>query len=98
MWKELKTLSCNTLAKQVQIASSYLSVMLPKLMSLVCKLLEFSNGDLYSFFLLGTAHSLCDPTACRILVPLRGIKPVSPAVEVQSLNHWTAKEVPLTHS
>ena len=25
----------------------------------------------------------------RILVPLPGIKPVSPAVEVQSPNHWT---------
>ena len=31
--------------------------------------------------------------ACRILVPRPGIEPVPPAVEVQSLNHWTAREV-----
>ena len=32
--------------------------------------------------------------ACGILVPQRGLKPVFPAVEVQSLNHWTSREVP----
>ena len=32
--------------------------------------------------------------ACGILVPQPGIKPVPPAVEVQSLNHWTTREVP----
>ena len=32
--------------------------------------------------------------ACGILVPQPGIKPVLPAVEAQSLNHWTAREVP----
>ena len=32
--------------------------------------------------------------ACGILVPQLGIKPVPPRVEVWSLNHWTAKEVP----
>ena len=31
---------------------------------------------------------------CRILVPCPGIQPPSPAVDVQSLNHWTAREVP----
>ena len=31
--------------------------------------------------------------ACRILVPQPGIEPVPPAVEVQSPNHWTTKEV-----
>ena len=31
---------------------------------------------------------------CGILVPQPGIKPVPPAVEVQSSNHWTTKEVP----
>ena len=34
--------------------------------------------------------------ACRILVPLPGIKPMSTAVEVQSPNHWTAKWLFLT--
>ena len=32
--------------------------------------------------------------ACRILVPLPGIKPAPPAVEAQSLNHGTTREVP----
>ena len=33
--------------------------------------------------------------ACSILVPQPGMEPVPPAVEVWSLNHWTAREVPL---
>ena len=32
--------------------------------------------------------------ACGILFPQPGIKPASPALEVQSLNHWTTREVP----
>ena len=32
--------------------------------------------------------------ACGIIVPRPGIKPAPPAFEVQSLNHWTAREVP----
>ena len=32
--------------------------------------------------------------ACEILVPWPGIKPVPPALAVQSLNHGTAREVP----
>ena len=35
------------------------------------------------------------PTACRILVPPPGIKPTPPALEVQSLNHWTTRQVTL---
>ena len=35
--------------------------------------------------------------ACGILVPRPGIKPVPHAVEVQSLNHWTTREVPPPH-
>ena len=33
------------------------------------------------------------PHACRILVPQPGIEPKPPAVEAQSLNHWTSREV-----
>ena len=33
--------------------------------------------------------------ACRILVPRPGIEPMPPAVEAQSPNHWTAREVPV---
>ena len=32
-------------------------------------------------------------TACGILVPQAGTEPVPPAVEAQSLNHWTTREV-----
>ena len=32
--------------------------------------------------------------ACRILVPWPGIEPVPAAVEAQSRNHWTTREVP----
>ena len=31
--------------------------------------------------------------ACGILVHQPGIEPMPPAVEVRSLNHWTAKQV-----
>ena len=33
-------------------------------------------------------------TACGILVPWPGIKPMPPALEVWSLNHWTARDFP----
>ena len=32
-------------------------------------------------------------TACGILVPQPVTEPMSPALEMQSLNHWTTKEV-----
>ena len=32
--------------------------------------------------------------ACGILVPQPGIEPMPPALEVQSLNHWTTRGVP----
>ena len=32
--------------------------------------------------------------ACGILVPQPGVGPVTPALEAQSLNHWTTREVP----
>lgn len=32
--------------------------------------------------------------ACRILVPCPGIEPLPPALEAQSLKHWTSREVP----
>ena len=39
------------------------------------------------FFFFGRA-------ACGILGPPPGIEPASPASEAQSLNQWTAREVP----
>ena len=35
--------------------------------------------------------------ACGILVPRAGIKPVPSALEAQSLNHWSAREVPVPY-
>ena len=32
--------------------------------------------------------------ACGILVPRPGVEPTPPALEAQSFNHWTAKEIP----
>ena len=60
------------------------------------KCLSFSKSSLISFlllicsfsFLFAMPHSLWD------LVPKPRIKPVSPAVEAQSANHWTAREFP----
>ena len=43
----------------------------------------------FSFFFFLAAR------AYRILVPQPGIKPMTLAVEAQSLNHWTTREVPL---
>ena len=33
-------------------------------------------------------------SACGILVPLPRIEPLTPAMEAQTLNHWTTREVP----
>ena len=46
---------------------------------------------IFFIFIFGSA------AACGTLVPWLGIEPVPPAVEVRSLNHWTAREVPQTH-
>ena len=42
----------------------------------------------YLFFFI-----LTHPVALRILALQPGIEPMPPAVEVQSLNHWTTREV-----
>ena len=44
-------------------------------------------GHFFFFFLLHCA-------SCGILVPQPGIEPVPLALEEQSLNHWTTREVP----
>ena len=52
------------------------------------------GGEKAAFCLLGVVATLRG-VQCRILDPRPGIEPLSPAVEVQTLNHWTAREVPL---
>ena len=51
------------------------------------EILIFVSVSLFFFFFFG--HM-----ACRVLIPQPGIEPVSPVVEVWSLNHWTAREFP----
>ena len=53
--------------------------------------LRHQGSPQFSFFLT------VPRTACGILFPRPGIEPVPPAVEVWSLNHWTAREVPLSN-
>ena len=43
-------------------------------------------------FLLAESHRI------EVLVPQPGLKPMPPAVEVQSLNHWTTRAVPVIDS
>ena len=50
--------------------------------------MPFLHSSLF-FFSFWSHHM-----ACGILVPWPGIEPTPPAVEVQSLHHWTAREVP----
>ena len=52
------------------------------------------------FFFLISFHSFIlffwpGLKACGILVPRLGIDPLPPAMETWSLNHWTAREIPL---
>ena len=51
-----------------------------------CLSLSFLRLKIFSFF---SSHYV----ACGILVPRPGIKPVPPAVEAESPNHWTTREV-----
>ena len=58
--------------------------------------LQWDSACLFVCFFLIHLYFLFWPhcAACRILVPQLGIEPMLPAVEVWSLNHWTAREVP----
>ena len=46
--------------------------------------------SLVLFFILAKPQS---GLVLQILVPQKGIKPMPPTLEAQSLNHWTAREV-----
>ena len=60
--------------------------------------LQWSEADDTNlFFFFKNLKFLCfwpHFTACGILVPWPEIEPIPPALEAQSLNHWTAREVP----
>ena len=50
-------------------------------------------GQVFIYFIYYFSIVLCH-MACGILVPWAGIEPMTPALEVWSLNHWTTREVP----
>ena len=49
-----------------------------------------NNSHTQDRFFFPTPHTV------GILAPLTGIEPTPPALEGQSLNHWTAREIPGT--
>ena len=62
------------------------------LLSLLFPLFPASPLTFYfSDFFLGGGH-----ISCRIIVSLPGTEPVPPEVEAQNLNHWIARESPLS--
>ena len=80
-----------------QAYTTMVSGLLGHLLSLRCSghfLYHFNMFIYLSFFsFFFFFWSLC--SAYGILVPQPGIEPMSPAVQVWSLNHWTLREVPL---
>ena len=53
---------------------------------------KYLKAPLFNLFFI--LFWLLHCTACGILVPQQGIKPSPPALETQSLNHWSTREVP----
>ena len=52
--------------------------------------MQGSQPFLKKFFSCTMWRDPCSP------ISVLGVKPAPPAVEMQSLNHWTAREVPIT--
>ena len=72
------------------VTSWYLSVRAPEIYSLSPFPVFNTVFCFGGFFWL---HS----TACGILVPPPGVKPVPPSVRAWNLNNWTTREVPIQH-
>ena len=53
----------------------------------------FKQDFSFKLFIWEVFWSYC--LVCGLLAPWPGIKPVTPALEAQSFNHWTSKEVPI---
>ena len=63
-------------------------------------LIPKGSGNLWKILSWGMASFLFfwpRHAACGILVPQPGIEPMPPIMEVQSLNHWIARETPTLH-
>ena len=59
----------------------------------IVEILLHLQGFFFFFFSLFLSFRPCC-AVCGILVLQPGIEPMSPALGAQSLNHWTAREVP----
>ena len=60
-----------------------------------CLFFFFRIVHIVLFFVLYLIYFWPHHRACKILVPWPGIEPTAPVLETQSLNHWTAREVPI---
>ena len=56
-------------------------------------LLSLHLKSFYKLFLFDYIFWPCY-VACGILVPQPGLEPGAPPMEVQSLKHWTTREIP----
>ena len=76
---------------------SAVRLFLKELFSQCLILIFFKKNFLPLFLSLSFFFNYWGHTACGILVPRSGIEPLPPALEaqsLQSLNHWTTREVP----
>ena len=56
--------------------------------------LRLLMGNSFLFLVFWGAMTCNMWDQCRILLSQLGMEPTPPAMEVQSLNHWTNREVP----
>ena len=102
---QLETISLTSkLCKVIQALTAfysftafYLQVLIlidQKLLEIIQTWFTFIDLTAPGSVLSGIFFFLATPSSMVLLVLWPRIKPNAPAVEVQSLNHWTAKEVP----
>ena len=67
---------------------------LPNIVILILKTQKEGEGLFFSYLITIITIIRLHSAACGILLPWPGIKPMPPALSVQSLNHWITREVP----
>ena len=84
-------LQCMKVKSESEVAQSCLTLSNP----MGCSLSGSSvHGIFQARVLEWGAIAFSGLEACRVLVSRSGIKSMPPSVEAQSLNHWTAREIP----
>ena len=68
---------------------------LPNIVILILKTQKEGEGLFFSYLITIITIIRLHSAACGILLPWPGIKPMPPALSVQSLNHWITREVPM---